>query len=516
MTADRSDTRDLVLPTVIVALAAFAALQAVAFWRAGGVFEYPLDDVYIHLAVAEQIAQGNYGINPGELASPASSILYPFLLVPFAGEPLQRLLPLMLNIVAVAAMAYFWARIVAVSGIKPVWAMATAVGAPLVLNFVGVAFTGMEHGLHVAASLMLVYGFIRYLETGSVSAAVWIGVPLVVLLRFEGLALALGVAGVICLRGQWATGLALAALAVVPLGAFAAFLQSIGLDPLPSSVLVKLTGQTGAYADRPFLEGLLAMIQRNSEKGGSVLLLISLFMLALLVLRTPRMRQAPWIWLVAVVFAAGVAHLIVGRFGWMNRYEIYVLAIVMAGIVFVAGRSNWPYAGLLAVPSAALASYLYVPDITGYYVESPRAVALQPVQMARLAQEHLKGPVAVNDIGRVAWGNPDYVLDLVGLASAETREIRNSDPPDGWAGPLAANRDVRLAMIFDTWLGPAIGEHWQRLGALHLQGSIGALGGNDVTFYATDAARADELREMIRAWAVDLPEGAHFEFAEGA
>ena len=51
------------------ALLAFVALMAVAMARAGWVFEYPLDDVYIHMAMAEQIAAGGYGVNAGELAS---------------------------------------------------------------------------------------------------------------------------------------------------------------------------------------------------------------------------------------------------------------------------------------------------------------------------------------------------------------------------------------------------------------------------------------------------------------
>ena len=46
----------------------FAVLQAIAYAHAG-VFEYPLDDVYIHLAMAEGIGRGTYGVNPGVPAS---------------------------------------------------------------------------------------------------------------------------------------------------------------------------------------------------------------------------------------------------------------------------------------------------------------------------------------------------------------------------------------------------------------------------------------------------------------
>src|SRR5581483_7242562 len=49
-----------------------------------GMLVYTLDDAYIHLALAERILGGTYGINLHEVAAPASSILWPFLLAPFA------------------------------------------------------------------------------------------------------------------------------------------------------------------------------------------------------------------------------------------------------------------------------------------------------------------------------------------------------------------------------------------------------------------------------------------------
>ncbi|RYH10669.1 hypothetical protein [Tropicimonas sp. IMCC6043] len=72
--ATRTHATPARLPLAAMAsvLAGFAVLQFAAYFNAG-VFEYPLDDVYIHLAVAEQIASGGYGVNPGEYASASSS-----------------------------------------------------------------------------------------------------------------------------------------------------------------------------------------------------------------------------------------------------------------------------------------------------------------------------------------------------------------------------------------------------------------------------------------------------------
>ncbi|MBL6455010.1 hypothetical protein JMJ55_06720 [Belnapia sp. T6] len=56
-----------------------AALSSGSLPRNHGQFAYTLDARYTHLALAEPILQGTYGLNEGEPASPSSSILYPFL-----------------------------------------------------------------------------------------------------------------------------------------------------------------------------------------------------------------------------------------------------------------------------------------------------------------------------------------------------------------------------------------------------------------------------------------------------
>ncbi len=55
-------------------------------------------------------------------------------------------------------------------------------------------------------------------------------------------------------------------------------------------------------------------------------------------------------------------------------------------------------------------------------------------QMGRFARDHWRAPVAVNDPGWVSYRNPNYVLDLGGLASLEARRSRAMGWPAG--GPL--------------------------------------------------------------------------------
>src|SRR5438132_223114 len=81
------------------ALAAIAALLALCLWLvsrasslAGGAFTYPLDDAYIHLAVAKNLAaHGVWGVTQHGFTFANSSLAWPLLLAALAragvGEP---------------------------------------------------------------------------------------------------------------------------------------------------------------------------------------------------------------------------------------------------------------------------------------------------------------------------------------------------------------------------------------------------------------------------------------------
>lgn len=501
---------------MLSALAGFLALQARAFGIAG-VFEYPLDDVYIHLAVASNIALGGYGVNAGEPAAAASSILYPFLLLPFPGTGVQRLLPLFWNALAVAGAGWVWGRIVLGAGLAGATGAVAAVAGPVLLNIPGVGFTGMEASLHLMASLLVVLGLWRALSGQGVAAwfvAAAIAAPL---LRYEGLALSLLSAGTLFLHGQRRAALSIALGAAGGVAAFGLFLVSLGLDPLPSSVLVKTAGlaATGDPAT-----GLLVGLIVNLMTPAGALLGLLVVAVAVALLAVPGLRRDAAGKVLAVAWAAALAHLVFGQIGWMHRYEPYAIAS-LAAAVLLAGTAAGARVGrrlrALALVSIAAAGIVYLPKLWLSYTWAPRAIHLQQGQMARLAQGYLAEPVAVNDLGRVAWGNPSPVLDLWGLASAEARIARlGPAPAAGWAGVLTDRHGVRVAMIYDQWIGAGIGPSWRRVATLSLDPARGATAGTEVAIYATDPAFVADLRARLAAFAPTLPEGAVLTMEAGA
>lgn len=494
---------------MLSALAWFAALQAIAWFHAG-VFEYPLDDVYIHLAMASKIAQGTYGINLGEPASASSSILYPFLLLPFPDTAFQRLLPLIWNVLAVAGCGWGWGRIVEEARLTGFVAGLVVLLAPIALNISGVGFTGMEAAPHMLASLLIVLGLWRFLNGGGV--APWLVVAAIVapLLRYEGLALCLMAALVLFARGERrsAAVIALAALGIV--ASFSLFLMSIGLPPLPGSILAKLSGLDAVanFSDRL----LIGLILNVKMLAGALLAGLVLFALLLAVM-FPALRRGASGWILFAVVPAAMAHLFFGQIGWMNRYEPYIILSLLGAILLASSALEARMRALVrgsACAAVVFGSFVYLPVLLRDYVWNPRAIHLQQVQMARFAQDYLKAPVVVNDLGRVSWRNDNYVLDIWGLGSDEARRIRFAGPPPqpGWAGKLAAEHGVKAAMIYDFWFAEAVGPDWVRVGKLTMSPPKGALGAWEVDFYAADPAFAPEMRDKLRAFAPTLPDEA--------
>ena len=472
-------------------LAAFAALHVAAAVIAGRV-DHALDDVYIHLAMAERLAAGGYGINPGQTAAAASSILYPALLTPAAGSEIQRLLPILWNGLAVVLAGLAWGAVLErggwAEGARARFGKALALLGPIALGWSLSAFTGMENALHVAVTLGLLAGLVRFADTGRLGWLLPACVLLGPLLRYEGLGPSLAAAGVVFVLGRRAGGLALAALALAGPVALGAWLMAQGLAPLPASVMAK-AGLSPGPAPWSLAAAALAdpgVLWQPQGLPRLVLAMAGLAALAVAPVLLLARRRLGWLALAAAAVAA--AHLAFGKFGWLGRYEGYALAFAIGTLVVLSGRLRW---ALLRAP-AELALALVLVTTGALYgnqaltrgIWSPQAIWLQQGQMARIAREAVAGPVAVNDIGYVAWASPHPVLDLWGLASPQALALRRGDSAPGWAGPLAEAAGVEAAMIYDEWLASAIPEAWPRLGTLALKVPPGFAARRDVAIHA--------------------------------
>ncbi|WP_456390296.1 hypothetical protein [Profundibacter sp.] len=505
------------LLSVLSAFSVLVALEAMALVQTGGYFEYPLDDVYIHLAIAETIWAGGYGVNIQEYAAAASSPLYPVLLLPVAGLELQRFMPLVWNIIGLGLSAWLWAELLLAGGYgagkmrRFGWAL--AVLGPAAVLMPSTAFLGMEHTLHTAASLAILLGLVRLLQGNPSWGLLYAGILFSPLLRFEGLALALLATLVIYTCNERRRAAQAFALAILPIAAFCSFLVSLGLDPLPSSVQAKLVGPTEGQIHG--LERIIFTFLTNVMTWGGAVLALFLGVLLIMRLLSGRLRNVPMQKLWAVLIGATMAHLMFGQIGWMDRYEHYILAVLAAGLLILLPQTVDRKAGIMAVVVLLIPLVVYARQIVVGFPISARSIFLQQRQMSIFAKTYMQAPVAVNDLGWVAWGNPDYVLDIYGLGSVEALKLRISGAKQGWAGPLAERHNVPFAMIYDEWMARAVGDDWVRIGTFALNEDRGFISSDKVAFYATSPAHVPQVLSALHEWVPTLHPQTHFIYEAG-
>ncbi len=501
-----------------VYLLGLGLLVGVTLWLNQGAFAYSLDDPYLHLGLAENLARGHYGLNAEEPSSPSSSALWPWLLAPLAGLERFELVPLALNVVlmAVTVLVLVWllgARLCPPLSRRALAAVLLLLG--LACNLWGLPLNGMEHCAQVLLAVLAAAGVLELVEQDRVPAYLPIGLALGPLVRFENASLLVLGAAVLALRGRRLTALATLAAAGAPLALYFAYLSSQGLPWLPSSVLVK---SEIASAGGP-LTAIFEVLENVGEsllKSRIQLALVLLVVLARRVHRAPGTARAERDRLY-LLFAGGIvtAHMLAGRYDWFGRYEVYLMVAVAVILLpayaadlarLVAGRRRLALAGLVLAALWA-GKHQVLSTLTTPW--SANNIYQMHGQMHRFAVDYWRDATGVNDVGWISFRNPYPVLDLWGLASEEARRLRKTSTGNAWAERLAAEHGVDLLMIFEDWfieLGP-LPPSWDKVAALTVAGPAIQVPHRTIDFFLRNSTRRRELVLALEAFRPTLPPG---------
>jgi hypothetical protein len=489
-------------------------------WLNKGFFVYTLDDAYIHLALAENIINGHYGINLTEYSAPSSSILFPFIIAPFSSFGLS---PLIINVICASITIYVYSRILNESiNVQNEHVRTVLISSLLILfilctNLIGLIFTGMEHSLQLLAVSLIALGLIVEVKENKVEPWLLVAIIVAPLIRYENLSIALAAIGYLFLRKYFKKAALALFFVVLFLGGFSVYLITLGLGPLPTSILLK----SSIAASGGGVEQIISNIINGLSLPIGMLLGLGLLCLLVFVLFSKegsKRRQ-----LAAVTAFAVAMHLIAGRYGWYNRYEIYIWSFLLFVLFFLAGDR---ISSLLEEENTQKINSLKILSIAGCFVILtcwPYLLGLislpiasnniyeQHYQMHRFAVSYYKKPVAVNDIGYVSYKNIHYVLDLYGLASIDALDHRKNDPNSDWMNNLAKSKNVEFAMIYPGWF-KGIPDNWIKVGSLHLSKVNITPAENTVTFYALSELTKQEVMPELQNFIATLPDGVEFHF----
>jgi hypothetical protein len=473
------------------------------------------------LASAENIARGKYGVNAEEFSSPSSSILFPILLTPMVMLGYGRIGILIFNSLAAGMsvwllLEFYWKRAVraASHGLFPHLFSGLLI---LAINADALLMTGMEHSLHVLLVIVTMRGLVELIETGKVSFLLFGAVLCMPFVRFEGLAfagaaiLAMGMAG----HGR-AAGLVLASITAGFIF-HGLVMHKLGLPFLPSSVLVKSNVaaniQDGWGLTR-IATGLLINLRASFNDRWGILFAMAICAALFAVQNTPgrwRWSKAPEFLIGEGVVLALTAHLLAGRYDWFHRYEVYAVAVLVSGGIYILRPwllrvSNEGHPLQQAAVLAAMA--VFVSPYAEATVRTPfasRGIYEQQFQMHRFATEFFSRNVAVNDLGWVSYENENFVLDLWGLGSEKIRKLRalgrfNTEI----MAKATADANVDYAMIYDSWFEDIIPKTWCLMAVLEPERVT--VGSGRVSFYAVRPSVYADMNDALTRFAPTLPE----------
>lgn len=487
---------------------------------------YPLDDTYIHMAIAHNAAQHQvWGVTPHGFTSATSAPLWTFILaVAYFLTGNHELTPFLLNLLlgsATILVAYWLLYQVIVNQklILPILLFALFVTPLPTLTFIG-----MEHTLHTLLTLLLLAYSWHYLHQPAgawPSWPLWLVIALITVTRYEALFMVLCLCLLTAWRKQWGVSILMGLTALLLPGLYGLYSVSQGWYFLPNSILLKAPSEDVA--------GLLN-IRFVTQLGQNPLLLLLLLGAVSGIFwhwrhgsSTDWWREPP----TAVLLLFGgtlLLHLHLASTGWLFRYEAY---LVLLGVMVLA-TAVLPYLSMptlssqssqrtltyiLVIPLATLILYpftarTFIPLIQAHWAS--QNIHQQQYQMGLFAQEHYAGQtVAVNDIGAVSYLADIHLLDLWGLASLETAQLRrNNNYNNTTLATLTTQQGATLAMVHTTlfefaWMGPPP-DSWEKAGEWYLPNNVISTS-DTVLFFAIPPNQAATVADQMDSFTQNQP-----------
>jgi hypothetical protein len=449
VTADRRGDL-LVLAAVALAVAVLLVRERLIAGAAG----FPLDDSWIHLHFARNLAEGaGFAYNPGVPVAGSTAPLWTLLLAAGARVAGASLVMVKTIGVAAAATAALLLRRAALAwGAPPAAALAGAIALAWSGPFAWGALSGME----VTLAALLVTATVLALARERFAVAALAG-GLAALARPEAVVLLPFVA---LARRPTARRLALfAAIVLAVLVPFVVFCWVTTGTPVPSTAAAKVEGgllgrlvgvrepARVTWLDRPLAFGIewLAWLVRTHP-----LLPLALPAIAL-AWRRSRALGIVGLVLLAHPLAMAILAPYRGPGFQEGRYSIHLLpvAILMLTVAAVHARRATLMSSIRVVYLAvALVTLAVAADRYAWGVQNINAMQ---VHLGRWVDAHLPrtATLALNDVGAIAYFSRRPVLDLMGLVTPEIRPYRRR----GEAGVLRfiAERCPDVVIVFPTW-----------------------------------------------------------------
>lgn len=512
-------------------------IEAMILADTNGTFMYPVDDTFIHLAIAKNFAfHGVWGISAHEFASASSSILYPLILTGILKiVGLHTIIPFLVNLVAATGLLIVvrsWLQRQEISPANQLWVLAGLIFfTPLPV----LAMSGMEHTIQLLFCFLFIWSFAdnlgRLVESREKEStmkewkfpsSVFIYAFLLTLTRYEGMTI-IGISCLILLAyRRWWLAFQLGMAGFLPILVFGIISLYMGSFFIPNSVLLK----SGAP---PFtVDGILnyftdVWFEKLSSSGVGYNMigtqrLLFILPITYLVFHEHIRKTLVYRYILIILMAATLLHLSVAAIVRFPRYEAYLVgcsSIVIGSLIVKYGRAVMAgpvgKAGWVAYGVGILLIYpLFFRSTSAFTNVSTQSQNIygQQYQMGRFLHNYYNTvPVAFNDIGAASMLTEGKNVDFWGLGNLDvTRSIKQNYYGPDFLNWLSKRDSVKIAVLFERYFPPALLYQWDKVASWQVPNNI-ICADDSVSFYAVDKLSEAALRKNLHDFELSLPHG---------
>ncbi len=535
-------SRNVLIVTLVLLALPVTVIECAVLRHTGGAWMYPLDDTFIHMALARNLAfHGVWGISRFEFASASSSVLYTVVLAGlFRIFSVKVIIPFLVNCVTgliLLGVVQRWLNREKVIGGAQQWILLCLLFfTPLPILIV----CGMEHTLQCLFSFLFVFGCAGWLEGQlAVKGRKWV-LPwvlpvygmLVTATRYEGMFLV----GIVCLILAWhrqiRLALRLGILSLVPLIVFGIYSVIRGSYFLPNSVLLKSDGFVPTisgvlhWLDNMFVQRL-TMVRTDNIPAGTPRPGISLLATQRLLILLPLVwlaffkyirERVSYGYILFILTGCTILQLCFASTGWLYRYEAYLVfcsvlitgvLVVKYGAALVAERP----AAVCWMGGIALFAILFpfVLRSTAAFTKTSTAcqnIYQQQYQMGSFVHKYYNGDaVAANDIGAISFLSAGQTIDLWGLGNITVARSRKKGYwTPGFLDSLCRSKGVSMAVFYEKWFGDSLSQRWNKVATWQIRDNV-ICGDDSVSFFSLDRRDMPVLKQNLVEYEKSLPAG---------
>jgi len=507
-------------------------LEAAAGRHTQGVFSYPLDDAFIHMAVAKNVAEHhNWGISAHEFQSASSSILYTLLLAGlFKIFSVHVILPFVVNVIAAVVLLLVLQEWLLRQGLSRRAQLIVQLAVVLVTPLPVLVMTGMEHTLQMLFCFLFLTRCCEWMNTDSkMPWTIPVYGLLITGIRYEGIFLAFIVCLMLLWRRRVLAAFVLGGITLLPIVLFGIYSLGKGSYFFPNSVLLKSEGaQSSVGGTLSFLGSKLlpklVTSGNNDYAAAATQHLLLILPLGGWVFRASLRRFPAYGSMLMVLLFCAVLQLTFASTGWFYRYEAYLIfcSTAVLGVMILrfgreamqgeSFRSSW----LVPVCLLVILALPLAMRCASAIVMAPRAcqnIYEQQYQTGQFVHRWYRdNAIAVNDIGAVSFFSDADNLDMEGLGNFEVAKRRKAGTRTaGFLDSLVHARHVDYAVVYPFVYGDSLLGRWRKVASWTIRNNV-VCGSPTVYFYAIDPSKEEGLRKSLEAQAAVLPPGVTIKY----